>query len=120
MIIKMQVSYEESKALISEIDHPECQKAMLTRWISGGPAGVKAQSICWLYCWAAATGMGSAKAKKQAGAAFNAIFNRPYNSFAHHAMREYAENTKHRYADGDIEDEFAAVAAASLIIKPNI
>ena len=114
MIIKMRVSYEESERLVESIDHKSCKKAMKNHWIKEGHAGVTAQSICWLYCWAA-TGMGSAKAQRQAEAVFNTIFDKPYDSFNPHTMHEYAG--KHRYKGGDIEKEFADVAANSLIIK---
>jgi hypothetical protein len=75
MIIKMRVSYEESERLVESIDHKSCKKAMKNHWIKEGHAGVTAQSICWLYCWAA-TGMGSAKAQRQAEAVFNTIFDK--------------------------------------------
>jgi hypothetical protein len=123
MTIKMKggMTYEKSTSLISDgngliskIEHGKCQDAMENHWIKRGHAGVTAQSICWLYCWAA-TGMGSAKAQRQAEAVFNTIFDKSYDSFNPHTMHEYAE--KHRYKGGDIEKEFADVAANSLIIK---
>ena len=119
MTIKMKdgMTYEDSKVEIRNIGHGSCEGAMENRWIKGGNAGVKAQSICWLYCWAK-----SQKAKQRAEAAFNTIFDKRYDSFNPDTMYEYAKDRKHRYADRniDIEDEFAAVAKAALILKPNI
>ena len=70
MMIQMQVTPEEARKLIGSIPHKTCQTGLQKNWREGGKAGVTAQSICWLYCWAK-TGMNSSDAAIQARRAFN-------------------------------------------------
>jgi hypothetical protein len=102
-MIQMRVTPEEAKALIGVIPHKMCQKGAQKYWVTGGAAGVKAQSICWLYCWAE-TGMNSLEAAHHAQLAFNQIFDKSYKWFAARVPHEWARNA--RYKDGDyIESE---------------
>lgn len=104
MMIHMRVTSKEARSLIREIPHKACQSAAQNKWVAGGAAGVTAQSICWLYCWAK-TGMNSADAAVQAKQAFNQIFDKPYEWFDSRVAHEWARMT--RYQHGDLEPELA-------------
>lgn len=101
-MIQMRVTPEEAKGLIRVIPHKTCHKGAQKHWVIGGAAGVKAQSICWLYCWAE-TGMNSPEAAHHAKLAFNQIFDKSYEWFADRVPSEWARNA--RYKDSDIESE---------------
>ena len=101
-MIKMRVTPEEAKRLICLIPHKKCQKAAQKNWITGGTAGVTAQSICWLFCWAK-TGLNSSEAVLYAQQAFNQIFDRPYEWFDVRVSHEWTRIA--RYKCGDIESE---------------
>ena len=58
IMIKLSVTFRRARELIEAIPHQRCRKGVMRHWKSGGNAGVTAQSICWLFCWAK-TGMGS-------------------------------------------------------------
>ena len=104
----MQVSQDEARKLISEIPHNTCQTGVQTWWVEGGTAGVIAQSICWLFCWAK-TGMNSAKAAHQSKQAFNQIFDHTYEWFSARISHEWARQA--RYVRGDIESELTNLLA---------
>lgn len=108
-MIQMRVTPNEARELIREIPHKSCQTGAKSNWVVGGAAGVTAQSICWLYCWAK-TGMNSADAAMQAKQAFNQIFDKPYEWFDGRVDHEWARTA--RYQHGDIEPELARRLAA--------
>jgi hypothetical protein len=103
-MIRMRTTLGEAHRLIRQIPHNSCQSAVERCWIEGGNAGVTAQSICWLYCWAK-TGMNSADAADVARQAFDQIFDKPYVWFDARVSHEWAR--KARYQHGDIESELA-------------
>lgn len=72
---------------------------------------MKAQGICWLYCWVE-TGQGSAKAKRHAGDTFDRIFDPGYDRLHRRLSLEMAR--KLRYTPHDVEQEFLdAIACGS-------
>ena len=109
-MIKMRVTPSEARNLISEIPHATCQSGMKKNWMEYGDAGVTAQSICWLYCWAK-TGQNSADAATQAKRAFSQIFDKPYEWFDARVSHEWAREA--RYRRDYIEDELASLLATS-------
>lgn len=109
MMIQMQVTPSEARKLIRAIPHKSCQSGLQNHWVEGGDAGVTAQSICWLYCWAK-TGMNSADAAHQARQAFNQIFDKPYEWFDARVAHGWAR--KARYQHGNIEPELTRRLAA--------
>jgi hypothetical protein len=102
MMIRMQVTPDEALTLIRTIPHKSCQSGLQKNWIEGGKAGVTAQSICWLYCWAK-TGMNSSDAAIRARRAFNQIFDKSYEWFDARVDHDWAR--KARYQDVYVEDE---------------
>jgi hypothetical protein len=107
-MIQMRVTQNEALRLISEIPHKSCQNAVQTCWVEGGNAGVTAQSICWLYCWAK-TGMNSIEAAHQAQQVFSQIFDQPYEWFSARVPHEWARRA--RYMHRNIEPELMALLA---------
>jgi hypothetical protein len=101
-MIKLSVTFEKAKSLISEIPHQCCHKGVMRHWNRGGNAGVTAQSICWLFCWAK-TGMGSQLAAGGAQRVFNAIFNKSFDWFDARVDYKWARGA--RYTKKDIESE---------------
>ena len=101
-MIKMRLAPNEAMRLIREIPHGSCQSGAQRHWVEGGAAGVTAQSICWLFCWAK-TGMNSADAAQQSRQAFNQIFDQPYEWFDTRVPHEWAR--KARYITVDIESD---------------
>ena len=102
-MIKVRVPFEESKRLVLAIPHRMAQKAAAYHWKPGGDAGVTAQSICWLYCWAK-TGLGSEQAAHASKYAFNQTFDRSYEWLDSKIDHEWARSA--RYIGRDIESEF--------------
>lgn len=102
-MIKLSVTFGRARALIEEIPHQRCHKGVMRHWNPGGNAGVTAQSICWLFCWAK-TGMGSQLAACEAQRVFNAIFNNSFDWFDARVGYEWARDA--RYTNKDIESEF--------------
>ena len=97
-MINVRVTTKKARELISEIPHGSCQSGSQKHWVEGGKAGVTAQSICWLYCWAK-TGMNSAIAAQQSRLAFNQIFDRPYEWFDARVPHEWARVARYRTVD---------------------
>ena len=97
-MINVRVTTKKARELIGEIPHGSCQSGSQKHWVEGGTAGVTAQSICWLYCWAK-TGMNSANAAQQSRQAFNQIFDRPYEWFDARVPHEWARLARYRTVD---------------------
>jgi len=108
-MIKMQVTPGKAKKLIGQIPHARCQSGLPTKWVEGGEAGVTAQSICWLYCWAK-TGQNSVDAAYRAKLVFSQIFDKPYEWFDARVSHKWALEARYRH--GYIEDELLGMLAA--------
>lgn len=74
---------------------------------------MRAQSICWLYCWAV-TGMESSRAQEAARQAFDNIFDRSYD-WLHPRLMPSGKAEKLGYGpeSSDIEREFADIIGAN-------
>ena len=76
----MKLPLQDAAKIISQNPHADCRRSLGTQFRKHiyrdehGRDQVKAQGICWLYCWAT-TGQGSAKAARQAKDAFDQIFD---------------------------------------------
>ena len=101
-MIKLSVTFKRAQDLIEAIPHQRCRKGVKRHWKPGGNAGVTAQSICWLFCWAK-TGMGSQPAAHEAQRVFNAIFNKSFDWFDARVGYEWSRGA--RYTKKDIESE---------------
>ena len=100
-MIQMQVSAQEAETELSQIEHKTFKEGFSQHWkYKTGTA----QSICWLYCWAAAEERGYKRAGELAREAFNYIFDHSYDWLSQRLPLEVARNL--RYKKGDIEHEF--------------
>ena len=116
-VISMRVSSREAAEEISRIPHQGCQNAFGTRWHiyrdENGREQVRAQSICWLYCWAV-TGMRSSRAQEAARQAFDNIFDRSCDWLHPRLMPSgKAEKLRYRPESSDVEREFADIIGAN-------
>jgi hypothetical protein len=95
--MELQVSYEESVNLIKSIPHQTCVDALPAHWVKVNSKHVKAQSICWLFCWGK-TGMGSKESEDRAITVFDAIFGnkafKQFDSKVEHEWARYARYSK--------------------------
>ena len=111
-VISMRVSAPVAEREISRIPHRRCQKAFETYWHiyrdENGQEQARAQSICWLYCWAV-TGMGSRRAQEAARQAFDNIFDQSYDWLYSRLPPGEAERLRYRPEHSDIEREFADI-----------
>ena len=104
-MLQMKVTEKEARQILQSIQHATCQEGVNTQWDirNGQPT---AQSICWLFCWAA-TGQGSDEAMQEARSAFDDIFEHSFDWRKDpHPFLEIARRL--RYKTGDIEHEFRA------------
>ena len=101
-MIQMRVSVQKADNILSKIDYTIFQQGKRSHWQTyinqNGQPQVPAQSICWLFCWAA-TGRGSAKAKNQARHAFGSICGTSYDSLSRQLTLKEAR--KYRYLKGN-------------------
>ena len=109
-MIKMKVSAQEAKVLLSRIGHETCQQGVMAHWRTytdkNGKEQATAQSICWLYYWAV-TGQNSERAARQARRAFDDIFSHSYGWLHHqpHQRLSLEAARNFRYMEGNIEQE---------------
>ena len=115
-VISMRVSSREASEEIFRIPHGNCQHGFRTRWHiyrdENGREQARAQSICWLYCWAL-TGQGSPRAQEAARQAFDNIFDRSYDWLHPRLPQGEAERLRYKPEDSDIEREFADIIGAN-------
>lgn len=104
-MIRMRVSSKQAEAILAQTntEYVKFQQGMRNHWKTNGQA--RAQSICWLFCWAT-TGRGSDEAAAGARQAFNAIFDPPYDWL--HQRLPLGVAARLRYKPGDIEQEFTS------------
>lgn len=101
----LRVTQEHALRALDRIDHATFRKALEDgHWNVDNNGHVKAQSVCWLFCWAK-SGMGSKRAAKAARLAFDEILDVSYLEFDSHINYDLAK--KVRYSNHDIESELA-------------
>jgi len=101
----MKVTEQTAKQPLQRIPHKTSQEGVKNHWRIGRNGQPTAQSICWLFCWAA-TGKGSAAARQEAQGAFDAIFDRSYGWLNSRPRFNLDIARQLRYKTGDIEHEF--------------
>ena len=74
---------------LKSVGHDTFLKGLDGNWKVDAEGGVKAHSICWLFCWAK-TGMGSSDAADAARKAFDRILDVPYSEFDKAVDHEWA------------------------------
>jgi hypothetical protein len=105
-MIKLHVTLQESLQALSTIRHAHCQQGIAKHWRVDAEGRIRAQSVCWLFCWAA-TGQGSQTAATDAKEVFDMIFNQPYEWASRYIS--LVEARRLRYAKGHIGEEFRAL-----------
>ena len=111
-VISMRVPSREAAEEISRIPHGNCQRGFETRWHiyrdENGREQARAQSICWLYCWAT-TGQGILGAQEAARQAFDNIFDRSYDWLHARLPSDKARDLRYEPESSDMEREFADI-----------
>ena len=106
-VLGLRVSGQEARSILESVEHGSFRRSLRTAWKvqldENGSERVRAQSICWLFCWGAAEGL-SMKTARQAREAFDKIFLRSYDWWSARLSISCAK--KFRYQKGDIELEF--------------
>lgn len=102
-MIRLRVTPGQALQALSTIRHDHCQQSISAHWHLDNDGNVRAQSILWLFCWAA-TGQRSEKAAQDAEEAFDLIFDHSYEWLSRRITLEVARSR--RYAKSDIEGEF--------------
>ena len=105
-VVFLVVSKDKALLKILSIPHEICKQGFKSHWHVDADNRVKAQSVCWLYCWAK-TGMGSNKAAFEAEQIFNNILNIKVSDFDTRVPDAHEWARKNRYTPNDIENEFA-------------
>jgi hypothetical protein len=101
-MLKLNVTPEHARARLFEVPHQTFQSGIPRHWHVSDNGHVRAQSVCWLYCWGK-TGRGSDDAAHAAERAFSELFEVSFSAFDARVDHEWARRA--RYADGDIEAE---------------
>ena len=103
---KLKVTPALARSYLLRVQHASYRKGLSKYWSVDGDGHVRAQSVCWLFCWAK-TGNGYPDAKEGARSIFDAILDIPFAVFAAQVPDEWAEGA--RYQDGDMEKELDAL-----------
>src|SRR5207245_10418023 len=86
--LKLTVSVDEAKRMISQIPHSTCTDAASQRWHVAADGTVQDESVNWLFCWAK-TGMGSPTAAEAARKVFDAILPITFDQYGAMVDHEY-------------------------------
>jgi hypothetical protein len=101
-MITLKLSESDLKLRFAVVSHSTFQSALAKHWQTVDNCAT-AQSVCWLFCWAA-TGMGSETARNQAEAIFDAAFcDFKFADFNTKVGHQWALD--HRYVNGNIDTE---------------
>jgi hypothetical protein len=101
-IINIKVAPEKSQKILRTVDHSTYLDALPGHWRVFEDGQPRAQSICWLFCWAK-TGINSEKAKQQAREVFNRLFDKSFEWFDRRVPHDWAREA--RIKPGNLESE---------------
>jgi len=102
--VHLVLSLEDAIEELRSVDHKTFQDALGNYWHSDKSRRVKAQSVCWLFCWAK-TGMRSEKAAIASRRVFNRILNITYEQFDEKVGLAWARENRNKTAN--IESQLA-------------
>jgi len=105
-VIRLSVPPEEAWRLLKQVSHEKFLDTLKTAWQVDKDGNVKAQSICWLFCWAK-TGNNSLDAAEVCRSIFDRIFDKTkaYNWFDSKVDHEWARKARYkkRNIEGDLQ-----------------
>ena len=104
-MVHLTATPEDALAQLRTIPHETCQNGIDQYWHVDSDGNVKAQSVCWLYCWGK-TGLSSDDAAIVAQRVFDTILNVTFNSFDSRVPHEWAREA--RYETENIESKLTA------------
>ena len=105
-MISLKIAPAMARSYLMSVPNASYRKGLSKYWRVDDNGHVRAQSVCWLFCWAK-TGNGDADAKEGAREIFNAVLDIPFDVFDAQVPSEWAEGA--RYMDGDMEKELDAL-----------
>mgnify|MGYP001806121843 CR=1 FL=1 len=113
-MIKLRVETSELESHFKTVEHDTFQKALTEHWKVIGD-NVKAQSVCWLFCWAK-TGMNSQNAMQQSRQVFDKIFQTiTFSDFDKKVSHGWAREA--RYRTENIEEELNDLLSGKHVIN---
>jgi len=114
--MKLKIDFKETISLLNGIQHNSLNESVLNRkWkpfyvLPNGGNGkygeMKAQAVCWLYCWGM-TGMNSQQALRDSRYAFNRIFEISFEQYPQKIdgeFHQWAREIRNR-SNGDFEND---------------
>ena len=85
---------------LRQVEHGKFRSALAAHWTCEPDGHVRAQSVCWLFCWAK-TGLNSESTAHLTRCIFDEILNVRFADFDSRVPHEWAR--KARYDSGNIE-----------------
>ena len=106
-MLQMKVTAQRASQILQSILHirKNFKEGVKNHWRIGRNGQPTAQSICWLFCWAA-TGQGSDEAMQEARRAFDEIFDQSYDWLTCRPRFNLHRARQLRYKKKNIENEF--------------
>ncbi|MCH2169207.1 hypothetical protein MK489_00370 [Myxococcota bacterium] len=101
-LLRLRVSPEQAIHRISSIPHASFRSGIQRHWQVDPSGLVRAQSICWLYCWGK-TGQSSSEVARNARSVFGKIFNRSFQWIDARVPHEWAQRARYMEASGEFE-----------------
>jgi hypothetical protein len=105
-MIGLKIAPALARSFLMSVPNSSYRKGLSKYWRVDDSGHVRAQSVCWLFCWAK-TGNGDLDAKAGAREIFDAILDTPFEVFDRQVSLEWAEGA--RYKDGDMEKELESL-----------
>jgi hypothetical protein len=101
-LIKSRVALDDTQKILRTVDHGKYLDALENHWKVFEDGHPRAQSICWLFCWAK-TGNNSKRTAQEATDVFNRLFDKPFEWFDRRVPHKWARVA--RYKQDNIERE---------------
>jgi|GEM_PF-2068643 len=98
------VSADEAQKELHSLSHKKYLKGLGEFWVQNDMGRVRAQSVCWLFCWGK-TGMKSETTARGARRIFDAVLDVKFSEFDAKVDHQWARDA--RYKADDIEEELA-------------
>jgi len=94
-VINIRVAPDNIQKILRRVEHEKYLDALESHWQVFEDGHPRAQSICWLFCWAK-TGNNSKRAAEEATDVFNRLFDKSFEWFDRRVPHTWARHARYK------------------------
>ena len=94
-LIRLKVKPDQAQKILRMVDNRKYLDALESHWQVFEDGHPRAQSICWLFCWAK-TGINSKRVAQEATDVFNRLFDKSFEWFDRRVPHNWARDARYK------------------------